>query len=77
MAVDDGGLGDLLTDLERRVERRGGALCEVGDVLAAHQTALFTFDGQHIGATQEGLAAGEKEPGLGVTQRRQRNGCLA
>ena len=77
LPVEDGGLGHLLADGERRVEGGGRALGEIGDALAAHVAFFVRRHGDHVAPVQADLAAGELEARLRVSERRERDGGLA
>ena len=71
------GFRDLLSDGQRGIEGRRGALREIGDALPANVAFLLRRHGDDVAPVQPDLAAGELEPRLGVSQRGQGDGGLA
>jgi hypothetical protein len=65
VAADD--LGDLVTDGEDRVERGGGLLKDVGDLVAAQGAQLFGRHFQHVPSPKKDAPAGI--PGRGFRQQ--------
>ena len=67
----------LFADLERRIERRCGALGEVCDVLTPFETLRLRIQRNHVLAEQPHFAAREKQSRLGVAEGGERDCRLA
>jgi hypothetical protein len=76
-AVKDRGLGDLLTDGQRRIEGGGGALGEIRDSAAAKLSQSFAVESEHVGVFQEDAAVGDAATRARVSQCRECDGGLS
>ena len=77
LPVEHRRLGHLLPDGERGVERRGRALGEVGDALAAELPLLLGGHGDDVAPVEAHLPAGELEARLGISEGGEGDGGLA
>jgi hypothetical protein len=75
--VDQRALDDLVHQPQRRVERGGGALRDVGDRAAAQIGQLAFAHRQHLVAGHAHRAAGQAAAGAGIAHQRQGDGGLA
>ena len=70
-------LDDLLADPDARVERGGGVLRDVGDLLAAQLPHLLPGQLEHVAVLDEHLARRDDRAGPGVAEQRGADGGLA
>ena len=74
--VQDAGFCHLLTNRQCRIEGRGGTLCKISNALTAQAPQLIRIHADNVFSMKTDLSPGELKPGLGVSKRRKRNGCL-